>query len=149
MIRRPPRSTRTDTLFPYTTLFRSVGSGGEFVGVYVVGQRHSPRMHVEDLPPTSLAGAADLDLPIEAAAAPRGRIQRVDAVCRADDDHVAAGVEPVHQAQQLADNAALDVAAVVAFARDRVDLVEKDDRRCIVGCLLEDLAEPFFRLTLV
>src|SRR3546814_1836797 len=35
MIRRPPRSTRTDTLFPYTTLFRSqrieierIGSGG-------------------------------------------------------------------------------------------------------------------------
>src|SRR3546814_17170988 len=26
MIRRPPRSTRTDTLFPYTTLFRSSGS---------------------------------------------------------------------------------------------------------------------------
>src|SRR3546814_6080673 len=25
MIRRPPRSTRTDTLFPYTTLFRSAG----------------------------------------------------------------------------------------------------------------------------
>src|SRR3546814_11427027 len=25
MIRRPPKSTRTDTLFPYTTLFRSVG----------------------------------------------------------------------------------------------------------------------------
>src|SRR3546814_1591841 len=27
MIRRPPRSTRTDTLFPYTTLFRSAGGG--------------------------------------------------------------------------------------------------------------------------
>src|SRR3546814_13763896 len=27
MIRRPPRSTRTDTLFPYTTLFRSQGDG--------------------------------------------------------------------------------------------------------------------------
>src|SRR3546814_18409653 len=27
MIRRPPRSTRTDTLFPYTTLFRSEPSG--------------------------------------------------------------------------------------------------------------------------
>src|SRR3546814_20700419 len=26
MIRRPPRSTRTDTLFPYTTLCRSLGS---------------------------------------------------------------------------------------------------------------------------
>src|SRR3546814_10449922 len=28
MIRRPPRSTRTDTLFPYTTLVRSPGRGG-------------------------------------------------------------------------------------------------------------------------
>src|SRR3546814_11492723 len=28
MIRRPPRSTRTDTLFPYTTLFRSLRYGG-------------------------------------------------------------------------------------------------------------------------
>src|SRR3546814_13170064 len=28
MIRRPPRSTRTDTLFPYTTLFRSRLEGG-------------------------------------------------------------------------------------------------------------------------
>src|SRR3546814_15415959 len=27
MIRRPPRSTRTDTLFPYTTLFRSPAAG--------------------------------------------------------------------------------------------------------------------------
>src|SRR3546814_6748978 len=27
MIRRPPRSTRTDTLFPYTTLFRSADTG--------------------------------------------------------------------------------------------------------------------------
>src|SRR3546814_3216356 len=27
MIRRPPRSTRTDTLFPYTTLFRSLDAG--------------------------------------------------------------------------------------------------------------------------
>src|SRR3546814_3737752 len=27
MIRRPPRSTRTDTLFPYTTLFRSTPTG--------------------------------------------------------------------------------------------------------------------------
>src|SRR3546814_9176818 len=32
MLRRPPRSTRTDTLFPYTTLFRS-DEGGEAVAV--------------------------------------------------------------------------------------------------------------------
>src|SRR3546814_12856468 len=34
MIRRPPRSTRTDTLFPYTTLFRSVGAGRSAVLAY-------------------------------------------------------------------------------------------------------------------
>src|SRR3546814_9726290 len=35
MIRRPPRSTRTDTLFPYTTLFRSLFRQpcGQIVGV--------------------------------------------------------------------------------------------------------------------
>src|SRR3546814_5224399 len=32
MIRRPPRSTRTDTLFPYTTLFRSLAQFGEEAG---------------------------------------------------------------------------------------------------------------------
>src|SRR3546814_4403966 len=31
MIRRPPRSTRTDTLFPYTTLFRSAGAAAAAV----------------------------------------------------------------------------------------------------------------------
>src|SRR3546814_16502757 len=34
MIRRPPRSTRTDTLFPYTTLFRSKVTRG-WLGVVV------------------------------------------------------------------------------------------------------------------
>src|SRR3546814_1432338 len=31
MIRRPPRSTRTDTLFPYTTLFRSVAEIPQYI----------------------------------------------------------------------------------------------------------------------
>src|SRR3546814_13914434 len=39
MIRRPPRSTRTDTLFPYTTLFRSHRDAAE--------QRTGNRLHVE------------------------------------------------------------------------------------------------------
>src|SRR3546814_16942384 len=38
MIRRPPRSTRTDTLFPYTTLFRSKGREN----LEVEGQRPQP-----------------------------------------------------------------------------------------------------------
>src|SRR3546814_2599347 len=43
MIRRPPRSTRTDTLFPYTTLFRSdVGRQGH-VGVAIQGRHPGTR----------------------------------------------------------------------------------------------------------
>src|SRR3546814_11604818 len=42
MIRRPPRSTRTDTLFPYTTLFRSIVAqqvDRAVVAVYPIGDR--------------------------------------------------------------------------------------------------------------
>src|SRR3546814_2617396 len=41
MIRRPPRSTRTDTLFPYTTLFRSWAIGGT-PGIPAVTIRQPP-----------------------------------------------------------------------------------------------------------
>src|SRR3546814_10899649 len=50
MVLRPPRSTRTDTLFPYTTLFRSVGmplpSGGLW---FAKGQRVQPEPLLEAL----------------------------------------------------------------------------------------------------
>src|SRR3546814_6235584 len=51
MIRRPPRSTRTDTLFPYTTLFRSIapfpgastGAGGEIRDEGATGRGSKPK----------------------------------------------------------------------------------------------------------
>src|SRR3546814_2196229 len=53
MIRRPPRSTRTDTLFPYTTLFRSIGPSSNFPsGVYMERptmwweKRHASRLGI-------------------------------------------------------------------------------------------------------
>src|SRR3546814_14780928 len=46
MIRRPPRSTRTDTLFPYTTLFRSQTSAG---GVPRQRREQEQRDDVRDL----------------------------------------------------------------------------------------------------
>src|SRR3546814_10220726 len=42
MIRRPPRSTRTDTLFPYTTLFRSGKDAGKYHA-----SRHFPQYAFE------------------------------------------------------------------------------------------------------
>src|SRR3546814_9368744 len=43
MIRRPPRSTRTDTLFPYTTLFRSQYNVGD-AQKYLFGTRDADEM---------------------------------------------------------------------------------------------------------
>src|SRR3546814_1798539 len=56
MIRRPPRSTRTDTLFPYTTLFRSV------VGDVVV-QHMADAVDVEPAR-GDVGGHQDVDAPV-------------------------------------------------------------------------------------
>src|SRR3546814_20205190 len=63
MIRRPPRSTRTDTLFPYTTLFRSLCQSGKRTGarglLLFLGAslRYAPTMENSDIP----AGAPETD----------------------------------------------------------------------------------------
>src|SRR3546814_10299394 len=46
MIRRPPRSTRTDTLFPYTTLFRSVDTGANAALLRVCVHRRDLGLHL-------------------------------------------------------------------------------------------------------
>src|SRR3546814_10858233 len=46
MVRRPPRSTRTDTLFPYTTLLRSVRrGGGRADALQCAGDDQDPERH--------------------------------------------------------------------------------------------------------
>src|SRR3546814_13476971 len=61
MIRRPPRFTRTDTLFPYTTLFRSVTVLTSLDGndLNDIGVMCPPHNQVERL--TELARSAGLD----------------------------------------------------------------------------------------
>src|SRR3546814_10357547 len=60
MLRRPPRSTRTDTLFPYTTLFRSrdlhqaARRSGEAVGV-ATRALAAPRLSSRGLAPGPIA----------------------------------------------------------------------------------------------
>src|SRR3546814_7331399 len=54
MIRRPPRSTRTDTLFPYTTLFRSGQKSGDLTDIRV-----DLRLNAHQIVP----GGADLERP--------------------------------------------------------------------------------------
>src|SRR3546814_3916401 len=52
MIRRPPRSTRTDTLFPYTTLFRSADHLDR-------RRHHVGELHLADAQSAAAAGRAE------------------------------------------------------------------------------------------
>src|SRR3546814_6912872 len=84
MIRRPPRSTRTDTLFPYTTLFRS-GIGDSIKACRAA--RGFPRFRFSRIPnpqspiPTPMrlvfAGTPDFAVPSLIAAARRNEVVAV------------------------------------------------------------------------
>src|SRR3546814_14869073 len=80
MIRRPPRSTRTDTLFPYTTLFRSDEAAD---GARDRAQKFQPR------DARVASGRRDEDARRAAAAAQRGGVDGLDGrkgLAEADDD---------------------------------------------------------------
>src|SRR3546814_18898589 len=62
MIRRPPRSTRTDTLFPYTTLFRSGGVGTSARGDGRAGRRRLGPERGRQRRRRTLAGARQAQL---------------------------------------------------------------------------------------
>src|SRR3546814_16529219 len=87
MIRRPPRATRTDTLFPYTTLFRSRLRGRanvhELDRVRRAGRGYGRARAVLD---TVEAGLLDLHPGDRTAAAGRIRPQFRPAAVRSGDD---------------------------------------------------------------
>src|SRR3546814_2936030 len=49
MVRRPPRSTRTDTLFPYTTLFRSQGRTVDFRNTVIIMTSNLGSQHIQSM----------------------------------------------------------------------------------------------------
>src|SRR3546814_14461007 len=111
MIRRPPRSTRTDTLFPYTTLFRSTGRGSAIVGTpdgeqrsFAVGEEIVPgvtllavnfdsvtisrggtaeQMFLDQSPPATVVGPDDVATTVAAPpSAENGRASCRERVCQ-------------------------------------------------------------------
>src|SRR3546814_2940222 len=84
MLRRPPRSTRPDTLFPYTTLFRSLP--GDAVGHFAVAGGDFARADVDflDALPHRRHRAGQPGLH-----APHRRVQYADLVAAARRDHFA------------------------------------------------------------
>src|SRR3546814_7430386 len=61
MIRRPPRSTRTDTLFPYTTLFRSALSEEDLAASETVRALLQRVGTAAERPAAETAATGDLD----------------------------------------------------------------------------------------
>src|SRR3546814_13766161 len=137
MIRRPPRSTRTDTLFPYTTLFRSLDPRGGDVLLAELLQHEGAR-HAADVSETEVAedGGRQDDVaggvPEHVPLAGHGRIDQQDAGDRLDEaaiDEVAAAgprhpVEPGVEQQKAPedepeqrDRVAVQAANAAAIAR--------------------------------
>src|SRR3546814_5561953 len=81
MIPRPPRSTRTDTLFPYTTLFRSVQSRDGNVSASICG---APPDRAGEISAWLHAGAHRADCPWLRIFAPGAFVRHVQASCRGD-----------------------------------------------------------------
>src|SRR3546814_13059189 len=90
MIRRPPRSTRTDTLFPYTTLFRSAdhGAGTGRHGRYAQPARpaHRPALSPGRCQRRTATGDAEATRP------ERPRLRPAAGRCRPAEGRFAAGL---------------------------------------------------------
>src|SRR3546814_12123103 len=115
MIRRPPRSTRTDTLFPYTTLFRSRG--------HQLGRRLGSRRH--DVEISRIAGQ------IIARAFNFEKDRRLDARKLA----TAWDFELVIVAKTLELNLLLETIARHIFLNFRYNRLNRSADRCLVGSL--------------
>src|SRR3546814_12022329 len=103
MIRRPPRSTRTDTLFPYTTLFRSVDevddSAKFFIRAPRVAEVHNPRSTVllpEDRERRRLVYTREgrIASQVDEAVPVAGIVERVEQKLGRDEDEAVARAQP-------------------------------------------------------
>src|SRR3546814_20955197 len=101
MIRRPPRSTRTDTLFPYTTLFRSDAA---------LTQASEQRLGVADALSAAKQKVVDTRTALDSARTDRQAAQRV----------LAEGEERIRQSRRGA--------AVQAACRRHADLLKLEEQ---------------------
>src|SRR3546814_20760225 len=123
MIRRPPRSTRTDTLFPYTTLFRSIDGQQDAGDVARHGARQEDRgiaaFPIDALAPQRNQPAHRVDL-LRAAPLPGSRIDRTRTLA------LVAG------RPRMVGGDAIDANAMFGkFARHRPSTAEQDRERVV------------------
>lgn len=70
-----------------------------------------------------------VQLPVEAARPAQRGVYHVDPVCRADDEHFRLGVESVHEREESADDARVDLLRLRSSRYEAVDFVEEYNGR--------------------
>ena len=106
-------------------------------------------MNAEDLSSAFVVGHANDDLAVEATWAAERLVDRFRPVGGRDDDEVLARLKPVHQAQQLGDDALFRFAGDLAtLGRDGIDLVDEDDRGRGCSRLFEQFAQTLLALAI-
>src|SRR3546814_14600234 len=126
MIRRPPRSTRTDTLFPYTTLFRSY----EVVGIHLDAHLDADIVLVVDVPRRGVADDFAVGGLQEQAALPEGFGKRRHAERRVE---ILARLDHVERGLALRGEQVADVIAEVAGSRGLEERVGIDRKAGVKG----------------
>ena len=117
------------------------------IGLRVVGERHLPGVNLQDFAAAGDVGRPDEDLAVEPAGPAERRIDGVDAVGGADDDHGVDALQPVHEREQLRHRAGVGMGAgLAALGRHGVELVDEDDRRRVMAGLVEHAAQVGFGL---
>ena len=115
----------------------------------MLAERHAAGVNAEDFATAVLVGDADHDFAVETARSAQGLVDGVGAVGGGDDDQIGTRFQPVHQREQLGDEALFSLARhPVAFGRDRIDLVDEDDRGRAAGGFLEYLPQPLLALAI-
>mmetsp|Transcript_14031 Transcript_14031/g.45072 ORF Transcript_14031/g.45072 Transcript_14031/m.45072 type:complete len:283 (+) Transcript_14031:23-871(+) len=113
---------------------------------HALRERHSGRMHAEDLPPIALVRQRDVDHAVEAARPQQRWVDQVGPVGGRDDNDPREGLHAVHLVQKLREDARRDLAPTGADGRERVDLVEEDNGGCARARLAEERRHQLLRL---
>src|SRR3546814_18906577 len=116
MIRRPPRSTRTDTLFPYATLFRSLGEQAEALAVppQYLEEIAAPAAEHDQMAREGIVPQRFLDLPGQAVEA----LAHVDLAVR--QPHPDTAQDRAHRCLSARTTCARPVASTRGLKRPRV-----------------------------
>src|SRR5260370_25163983 len=82
----------------------AVGMLGDFLKIYIIGERHGARVNLENLQTCLIIWHSNFDFAIEASRPSQRRVQDFGNVGRTDHDDLATGCKAIHQSEQWRHN---------------------------------------------